>query len=145
MPRTDKILSVDQAVTGQSSITHRDKIGARGNGDLVDNYIKVEWGGATPPGSYFIVANERGAQKAIGKFEIPPGGRNGRIFVPVDAEGSFVVGESPCVSGPERTIGLFTRPLPTADLGYDAATTSVLGGTGTRISCISRLRREGAR
>lgn len=137
MRRANEIVSVGD------SRTHQDATGPKGAGDLVDNYIKVEWRDTTAPGSYFIVASEGGARKAIGKFEIPPGGHKGRIFVPVDAEGSFVVAGGSSASDAERSIGLFTRPSPSADLGYHAATTAVLGESGTRVSCISRPRREG--
>jgi len=129
-------------------VTNRDSSGARGDGELVDNYIKVEWRETTPPGSYFIVASEGNARKAIGKFEIPRGSRKGRIFVPVVAEGSFLVAGkfwAPTAEPtPERTICLFTRSSAAADLGYDIATTSLLGEAGTRVSCISRPRRERA-
>ena len=118
--------------------------GARGEGELVDNYIKVEWRDTTPPGSYFIVAEEGGARRVIGKFEIPRGGHRGRIFVPVEAEGSFFVAGRLRALNAERIISLFTRASPTADLAYDPATTSLLGEVGTRLSCICRPRRERA-
>lgn len=137
MRRANEIGSVGQ------SLTNQDATGVKGAGDVVDNYIKLEWRDTTAPGSYFIVASEGGARKAIGKFEIPPGGYKGRIFVPVDAEGSFLVAGESWAPDAERTIGLFMRPSPAAELGYHAATTSVLGESGTRVSCISRLRREG--
>lgn len=137
MGRANEIVSVGH------SLTNQDATGAKGAGDVVDNYIKVEWRDTTAPGSYFIVASEGGARKAIGKFEIPPGGYKGRIFVPVDAEGSFVVAGESWASDAQRSIGLFTRSSPSADLGYHAATTSVLGESGARVSCISRPRREG--
>lgn len=139
MRRANEIAFVDSPVADQ------DTIGAKGEGDLVDNYIKVEWEDAATAGTYFIVANEGGTRKNIGKFEIPPSGHKGRIFVPVAAGGSFVVaGKSEALSG-DRSIGLFTRPSSAADLGYDAAATaSVLGESGSRVSCISRPRREGS-
>src|SRR6266576_3099765 len=53
-------------------------------GILVENYVRVVWTETTPPGTYLIVANDRGAQKVVGQFEIPPGGYKGRIFVSVN-------------------------------------------------------------
>jgi hypothetical protein len=138
MNRVSEISSVDAAGA------NRYLSGARGEGELVDNYIKVEWRDTTPPGFYFIVAEEGGTRKAIGKFEIPRGGHRGRIFVPVDAEGSFFVAGRLRALSAERTISLFTRSSPAADLAYDPATTSLLGEVGTRLSCICRPRRERA-
>ena len=135
---------VSEISFGGSLVGNQDMRGARGDGDLVDNYIKVEWGHTTPPGSYVVVAIEGDDRKAIGKFEIPPGGRRGRIFVPVDAEGSFLVAGQCSAPNAERSLGLFTRSGLTADIGYDAATTSLLGQAGTRVSCVSRPRRERA-
>ena len=57
-------------------------VGAIGAAEVsVDNYIKVVWNETSPAGTYFIVANDKGAQKVIGEFEIPPGGYKARIFV----------------------------------------------------------------
>lgn len=133
-----------EILPAEPTATNRSMSGAKGDGDWFDNYIKVEWRDTTPPGRYFIVANERGARKAIGKFEIPAGGHNGRIFVPVDAEGSFLVAGKLSAVDAGKTIGLYSRSSPTADLGYDAVTTSLLGEVGTRVLCISRSRRERA-
>src|SRR4051812_31299524 len=51
-----------------------------------DNYIKVVWDETSPAGTYFIVANDKGAQKVIGEFEIPPGGHKGQVFICVHAQ-----------------------------------------------------------
>jgi hypothetical protein len=113
-------------------------------GALVDNYIKVVWEETSAADTYFIVANDTGAQKVIGRFEIPPGGHKGRMFVPVDAEGSFsVAGDSGGLNA-RRSIGLCTRPSPTGDLSYAGATTSILGAAGTTVSSVSGPRRVGA-
>jgi hypothetical protein len=106
-------------------------------GDLVDKYIRVAWTETSPASTYSIVANYKGAQKVIGEFEIPPGGYKGRIFVRVNAQGSFTVAGNSGALNTEGSIGLFTQHGPTADLGYDAATTSILGEAGTRVSCVS--------
>jgi hypothetical protein len=116
--------------------------GARGEtGDLVDNYIKVVWDETSPAGTYLIVANDQSAQKVIGEFEIPPGGHKGRIFVPIDAQGTFkVAGDSGALNA-DGSIGLCTRRGRTGDVGYDAATTSILGAAGTAVSSVKGPRR----
>ncbi|MFO1097863.1 MAG: hypothetical protein U1E81_06185 [Xanthobacteraceae bacterium] len=113
-------------------------------GVLVDNYIKVAWTETSPPGAYFIVANDRGAQRIIGRFEIPPGGYKGRIFVCVDAQGSFIVAGETNAMNAEGSIGVFTRPSRTEDIGYDPATTSMLGAAGATVSSVSGPRQVGA-
>ena len=113
-------------------------------GVLEDNYIKVVWSETSNAGDYFIVANERGAQKVIGEFKIPAVGTKGRMFIPVNAQGSFIVAGNSGALNAEGSIGLCTRRSPTADLGYDAATTSILGEAGTRVSCVAGPRKEGA-
>ena len=113
-------------------------------GVLSDSYVKVVWNETIPAGTYFIIANYRGAQKVIGEFKIPPGGHKGRIFVSVDAEGSFFVAGNSGAMDTDGTVGLFTRPNPTADLSYEAGTTTMLGQAGSRVSCVSGPRREGA-
>jgi hypothetical protein len=138
MNRVSENLFVDRPGTNQYLS------GARGEGELFDNYIKVEWRDTAAPGSYFIVADEGGARKVIGKVEIPRGGHRGRIFAPVDAEGAFIVAGKLWAVNAERAIGVFTRSSPTADLAYDPAATSMLGEAGTRVSCICRPRRERA-
>lgn len=110
----------------------------------VDNYIKVVWDETSPAGTYFIVANDKGAQKVIGEIEIPPGGHKGRIFVPIDAQGAFIVAGDSGALNADRSIALCTRRGPTGDLGYDAATTSILGAAGTAVSSVTGPRRVGA-
>jgi Domain of unknown function (DUF4347) len=106
-------------------------------GVLEDNYVKVVWIETSSVGTYFIVVNDRGTRKVIGEFEIPPGGTKGRVFIQVNTKGSFIVAGTSGALNAEGSIGLFTRRSPTADLVYDAATTSILGAAGTRISCVS--------
>jgi hypothetical protein len=113
-------------------------------GVLDDNYIRVVWDETSPAGTYFIVANDKGAQKVIGEFEIPPGGYKGRIFVAVNAQGSFIVAGDSSALNAEGSVGLCTRGGPTGDLGYHAATTSILGAAGTAVSSVSGPRRVGA-
>ena len=117
-------------------------VGAMGEtGVSVDNYIRVVWDETSPAGTYFIVANDKGAQKVIGEFEIPPGGHKGRIFAPIDAQGTFIVAGDSGALNADGSIGLCTRRGPTGDLGYDAATTSILGAAGTAVSSVSGPRR----
>ena len=106
-------------------------VGAIGAAEVsVDNYIKVVWNETSPVGTYFIVANDKGAQKVIGQFEIPPGGYKARIFVPIDAQGTFIVAGDSGALNADRSIALCTRGGPTGDRGYHAATTSILGAAG---------------
>ena len=109
-------------------------VGAMGEGD---DYIQVMWDETSPAGTYFIVANDKGAQKVIGEFKIPPGGHKGRVFVCVNAQGSFIVAGSSDALKADGSIGLCTRRGPAGDLGYDAATTSMLGAAGTAVSSVS--------
>jgi len=110
-----------------------------------DNYIKVVWDETSPAGTYFIVANDKGAQKVIGEFEIPPGGHKGQVFICVHAQGSFVVAGDSAALNADRSIALCTRRGPTGDdLGYHAATTSILGAAGTAVSSVIGPRRVGA-
>ena len=119
-------------------------VGAMGEtGVSVDNYIKVVWNETSPAGTYFIVANDKGAQKVIGEFEIPPGGYKARIFVPIDAQGTFIVAGDSGALNADRSIALCTRG-PTGDRGYHAATTSILGAAGTAVSSVIGPRRVGA-
>ena len=117
-------------------------MGARG--ETGDNYVKVIWDETSPAGTYFIVANDKGAQKVIGEFEIPPGGHKGRVFVCVNTQGSFIVAGSSDALKADGSIGLCTRRGPAGDLGYYAATTSMLGAAGTAVSSVSGQRRVGA-
>jgi hypothetical protein len=115
-------------------------MGARG--ETGDNYVKVIWDETSPAGTYFIVANDKGAQKVIGEFAIPPGGHRGRVFIPIDAQGTFIVAGDSGGLKADRSIGLCTRRDPAGDLGYDAATTSMLGAAGTAVSSVSGPRRR---
>ena len=121
-------------------------VGAIGAADVpVDNYIQVVWDETTPAGTYFIVANDKGAQKVIGEFAIPPGGHKGRVFICVNAQGSFIVAGDSAALNADRSIALCTRRDPTGDdLRYHAATTSMLGAAGTAVSSVIGPRRVGA-
>jgi hypothetical protein len=124
----------------QTSAQYGGAVGAIG--ETRDNYIKVVWDETSSAGTYFIVANDKGAQEVVGEFEIPPGGHKGRVFICVNAQGSFTVAGSSDALKAEGSIGLCTRRGPTGDLGYDAATTSILGAAGTKVSSVSGPRRE---
>jgi hypothetical protein len=113
-------------------------------GETGDDYIKVVWDETGRPGDYFIVSNDKGARKVIGEFAIPSGGYKARIFVAVKAQGSFIVAGDSDALNADGSIGLCTRHGPTGDLGYDAATTSILGAAGTAVSSVSGPRRVGA-
>ena len=120
-------------------------VGAIGETEVsVDNYIKVVWDETTPAGTYFIVANDKGAQKVIGEFEIPRGGYKARIFVPIDAQGTFIVAGDSGALHADKSIALYTRRGPTGDRGYHAATTSILGAAGTAVFSVIVPRRVGA-
>jgi hypothetical protein len=116
-------------------------VGAKGS---VDNYIRVVWDETSPTGSYFIVANDKGARKIIGEFEIPPGGYKARIFVCINAQGTFIVAGDSGALKADRSIALCTRRGPTGVLGYHAATTSIMGAAGTAVSSVIGPRRVGA-
>jgi hypothetical protein len=100
---------------------------------LTDNYIRVVWEETSPAGTYFVVTNEEGARKVIGEFKIPPGGHKGRMFVPVNAQGIFIVAGDSGALNADRSIGLCTRRGPAEDLDYDPATTAILGAAGTPV------------
>ncbi len=102
-------------------------------GVLEDNYIKVVWEETSPAGTYFIVTNEKGDRKVIGEFKIPPGGYKGRMFVRVNAQGSFIVAGDSGALNDDRSIGLCTRRGPAEDLDYDPGTTAMLGAAGTAV------------
>ena len=120
-------------------------VGAIGAAEVsVDNYIKVVWNETSPVGTYFIVANDKGAQKVIGEFEIPPGGYKARIFVCINAQGTFIVAGDFGALKADRSIALCTRRGPTGVLSYHAATTSILGAAGTAVSSVIGPRRVGA-
>ena len=131
--RAPEILFVDPSVAGLCAV------GASGAAEVsADNYIKVVWDETTPAGTYFIVANDKGAQKVIGEFKIPPGGYKGRMFVCVNAQGSFIVAGNSGTLGADRSIGLCTRRGPAEDLDYDPATTAILGAAGTPVYSVRR-------
>jgi len=108
-------------------------VGAMDATDSADNYIRVVWEETSPAGTYFIVSNEKGARKVIGEFKIPPGGHKGRMFVCVNAQGSFVVAGDSGALNADMSIGLCTRRGPAEDLDYDPATTEILGAAGTPV------------
>ena len=108
-------------------------IGASTGNNISDNYIRVMWDETSLAGTYFIVMNERGARKVIGEFVIPPGGYKGRMFVCVNAQGSFVVAGDSGALNADMSIGLCTRRGPAEDLDYDPATTAILGAAGTPV------------
>ena len=110
-------------------------MGARG--ETGGNYVKVIWDETSPAGTYFIVANDKGAQKVIGEFAIPPGGHKGRVFIPIDAQGTFIVAGDSGGLKADRSIGICTRRGPAGDLNYDAGTTLMLGAAGAAISSVS--------
>ena len=126
----------------QTSASHAGLRAVGAMGETVDNYIKVAWDETTPPGDYFIVSNDKGARKVIGEFAIPSGGYKGRIFVVVKTQGSFIVAGDSSALNAEGSIGLCTRRDPTGDLDYDAATTSILGAAGSKVSSVSGPGRE---
>src|SRR5262245_44936599 len=121
------------------------KMGAIGAAEVsVDNYIKVVWDETTPAGTYYIVENGKVSTQVIGEFESPPGANKGRRFVPIDAPGPFIVAGDSGALNADRSIALCTRRGPTGDLGYHAATTSILGTAGTAVSSVIGPRRVGA-
>jgi len=113
-------------------------------GETGDDYIRVVWDETGRPDHYFVVSNDTGARKVIGEFTIPTGGYKGRMFVAVKVQGSFIVAGDSDALNAEGTIGLCTRHGPTGELGYDAATTSILGAAGTAVSSVGGPRRIAA-
>ena len=127
--------TIDSGAIGASASNNISSVppGVVGATGSADNYINVVWDETSPAGTYFIVTNEKSARKVIGEFKIPPGGYKGRIFVPVNAQGSFIVAGDSGALNADRSIGLCTRRGPAEDLDYDPATTAILGAADTPV------------
>jgi Domain of unknown function (DUF4347) len=107
-------------------------------GVFVANYINIKYSAATKANNYYVVANVRGNPTIIGNFAVPKCTFAGEIAVSVNIEGPLTVAGSSAAMSAAGSVGLFTQSNADNKLGYDLATTSILGAAGATVSCVPR-------